>query len=165
MDTLEILGTLFLILIGVGTVVLSGYGLSNSNLRSSILSVLSSFFFAVTNFIPFGLVTFGFIADMIGQEFRYSYASIVGLSAILINYFVGKILGGSVSTGPEQPGTAWCMIPGLEWAENKFMPMNIVSSWAIISYFLIFSLVDRDASKSLSLGVSLGVSIKLSQHS
>jgi hypothetical protein len=54
----------------------------------------------------------------------------------------------------EAPGVAWCMIPGLERFESKLFPMNIVSSSAILMYYLMFAAQIRDASQNVSIGLA-----------
>jgi hypothetical protein len=137
-----------------------GYALYNPVSRAAISTTLGAFFFAVVNFIPFGFITFGFIADIIGQDFRYSIASIVGLIAIAVNFFVALAMGKTVMWDPvlpERPGIAWCMIPGLEKFENKRMPMSIVSAWSILTYYMIFALTKRDLSANYSILASIGL--------
>ena len=137
-----------------------GYALYNPTSRAAIMTTLGAFFFAIVNFIPFGFITFGFIADIIGQDFRYSIASIVGLIAIVVNFFLALIMGKSVImevAGQERPGPAWCMIPGLEKFENKRMPMSIVSAWAVLSYYIIFAGTKRNTVQNISIYSSIGL--------
>jgi hypothetical protein len=137
-----------------------GAALYNPVYRTAIMGSLGAFFFAIVNFIPFGFITFGFIADIIGQDFRYSIASIVGLLSIVLNFMISLLTGSSVisaEVGPERPGPAWCMIPGLEKFENKMMPMSIVSSWAILSYYVIFAGTNRTTVQNTSIYVSIGL--------
>lgn len=147
-------------LLGIALFAGLGVALYNPETRLAIMGTFGAFFFAIVNFIPFGFITFGFIADMIGQDFRYSIGSIVGLIAIVVNFFIALMTGKSVvwdATTQERPGPAWCMIPGLEKFENKRMPMSIVSSWSILTYYLIFALTNRDLSSNVSILSSIGV--------
>jgi len=147
-------------LLGIALFAGLGVALYNPETRIAIMGTLGAFFFAIVNFIPFGFITFGFIADIIGQDFRYSIASIVGLIAIVVNFFIALMTGKSVvweAQGQERPGPAWCMIPGLEKFENKRMPMSIVSSWSILTYYLIFALTNRDLSSNVSILSSIGL--------
>jgi len=130
-----------------------------SGYSSGVWVGVGAFIFAVVNFIPFGLITFGFIADMIGQDFRYSIASLFGLLSIAMNWVAGLYFGHSsfTSQGPEQPGSGWCMIPGLEGFENRAMPMNLVASATVLTYYLIWASVNRDLSQNVSLYISTAV--------
>jgi len=159
-NTLDYVGVVISSVLGLALAGGLGYALYNPTTRAAITTTLGAFFFAIVNFIPFGFITFGFIADIIGQDFRYSIASIVGLIAIVVNFFLALIMGKSVImevAGQERPGPAWCMIPGLEKFENKRMPMSIVSSWSILTYYMIFALTKRDLSANISILSSIGL--------
>jgi MFS family permease len=159
-NTLDYVGVVFSSILGLALAAGFGYALYNPTSRAAITSTLGAFFFAIVNFIPFGFITFGFIADIIGQDFRYSIASIVGLIAIVVNFFIALITGKSVIMevpGQERPGPAWCMIPGLEKFENKRMPMSIVSAWAVLSYYIIFAGTKRNTVQNISIYSSIGL--------
>jgi len=124
---------------------------------SGISSALGTLFFAITNFIPFGIITFGLIADLIGQEFRYSIGSIVGFLSILLNFLLAKSLGLGVDTTSTTEAAnvmGWCLIPGLENLESKMLPMNIVSSSSIMMYYLIFAASKRTSGQNISIYVA-----------
>ena len=146
--------------IGVGATIavlfLVGAGVAVYRNQGPVTASLATFFFAVTNFIPLTLVVFGFIADMIGQEFRYSVGSIVGLVSIVINALLKVPLESLLGVTPAlasaaDSGTAWCMIPGLELFENRVTPMNFVSSSAVLTYYLIFATQNRPFSQNGSI--------------
>ena len=133
----------------------AAYFFYTSQYASGVWVGVGAFLFAVVNFIPFGLITFGFVADMIGQDFRYSIASLFGLLSIAINWVIGMYTGhSSFTSGPEQPGTGWCMIPGLEGFENRAMPMNLVGSATVLTYYLIWAFTQRDMAQNWSILVS-----------
>jgi len=152
-NTLDYVGVILTTLVVVALVVVAGYGYFVYGYGSGVWVGISAFLFAVVNFIPFGLITFGFVADMIGQDFRYSIASLFGLLSVAMNWVFGLPFGHSswATTGPEQPGTGWCMIPGLEGLENRVTPMNFVSSTAIMIYYLIFAALNRNTSQNISI--------------
>ena len=158
-NTLDYVGVILTTLIVVAFVGAAGYGYVMYGYGAGIWVGVSAFLFAVLNFIPFGLITFGFIADMIGQDFRYSIASLFGLLSIAMNWVIGMFTGHSsfASGGTEQPGTGWCMIPGLEGFENRAMPMNLVSSATILTYYLIWAITQRDPAQNFSLYISTAV--------
>ena len=140
----------------IGALLLLGAGVAAYRNQGPVTASLATFFFAITNFIPLTLVVFGFIADLIGQEFRYSIASIVGLCAIALNAVLKFPLESMFSVSPAvattaDSGTAWCMIPGLEIFENRVTPMNFVSSTAILTYYLIFAAQNRPLNENASI--------------
>jgi hypothetical protein len=126
----------------------------------TMFSGVGRFFFAIANFIPFGLVLFGFIADMISQEFRYSISSIVAIVTMIINYFAGNALGNrmNVDTIPMAGGadSRWCSIPGLEGLESTTLPMNISTTVSIVLYYVWFAIADRPVGENISLFAGLG---------
>lgn len=155
-DPYEIALTVILTLIG-GMLffgVLS-FGAYNPQRFAGVGSILATLFFALINFIPFGLITFGAIADLIGQELRYSIGSLVGMIAIILNF----LLPGRVSpSGTEASDVmAWCTIPGMENLENTYLPMNIVSSSAIMTYYTIFASTIRSPGQNLSIWIGFAV--------
>jgi hypothetical protein len=158
-NTLDYVGVILTTVFVLVIVVVAGYGYIVYGYGKGIWVGVSAFLFAVLNFIPFGLITFGFVADMIGQDFRYSIASLIGLLSIAMNWVVGMGIGHSswATEGIEQPGTSWCMIPGLEGFENRAMPMNLVASSAILSYYIIWAAIQRDHAQNFSLYISSGV--------
>ena len=151
--------------IGIGVVTtlsvlaLLGFGVAAFTGRLSGASgFITPFLFAIANFIPFGLIVFGFIADMIGQEFRYSIASIVGIISIFINNGVGRIADMFFKTPSDtglssvvDTGKMWCFIPGLEGLESKSLPMNFTVMGSVMTYYLIFGLLNRNMSMNTSL--------------
>ena len=154
MDGWEAAFLTLLIAIVIGALGFVSY--SNVN-TTGVFSLLKVFFFAITNFIPFGLITFGVIADLIGQELRYSIGSVIGFLAILLNFLVAKLMGLNVdanSASEARNVMAWCMIPGLESLESKLLPMNIVSSSAIMMYYLIFASRVRQTSQNISIYIA-----------
>jgi hypothetical protein len=152
MDPWEIATITILVVI---VAVAAGVGIKSMN-TGSVGAIAGTFFFAVTNFIPFGLLTFGLIADMIGQEFRYTIGSLVGIFSIIGNYLLKFVLEPFMAIPPAvattgDSGKAWCMIPGLEGLENRVTPMNFVSSTAIMTYYLIFAALNRNTSQNISI--------------
>ena len=149
--------------IGVGTTIVSlalvALGVAAYTGRLSGASgFITPFMFAIANFIPFGLIVFGFIADMIGQEFRYSISSIVGVISIFINKAVGLIADMFFKTPSDtglssavDTGKMWCFIPGLEALESKSLPMNFTVMGSVMTYYLIFGLLNRNMSMNTSL--------------
>jgi hypothetical protein len=120
-----------------------------------------AFLFGIANFIPFGVMIFGIIMDVMAQEFRYSITTIMGILTIWANYLLGKSLEGFFGS-PTVTGGAylnqlrelgWCTIPGMESFESKFTPMTIVVTTAIAVYYIAFAAINRPASQNISIGV------------
>jgi hypothetical protein len=127
----------------------------SSKLPWTGLSFLPQGLYAMVNFLPMGLVMFGFIADILQQKFRYSVASISGLIAILVNKMI-SIPFSTMSGGQRGGAEGWCTIPGLEPLESRYTPMTIVSSFTILFYFVLSAAFIRPASENITLGVFLG---------
>ena len=135
------------------------FGAYNPQRFAGAGQIFGTLFFALINFIPFGLITFGPIADLIGQEFRYSIGSFVGFVSILLNFLLARSLGMGVDpTGSEASDVmAWCTIPGMENLESKLFPMNIVSSSAIMTYYLTFAATARSSGQNISIYIAFPV--------
>ena len=131
------------------------------SVTSGVGSGLYGMVYTISNFLPYGILLFGFFADVVGQEFRYSIASFTGLFAIILNYALKPVLE-RVFTGAPAGTTVvdergWCTLPGLEALESRATPMSIVSSSAIITYLLIFAWIDRPAMDNIAISVLLPV--------
>jgi hypothetical protein len=149
--------------VGVGVVVTIGIlvtaGAIYTGKVSEVSAFITPFMFAIANFIPFGLIVFGFIADMIGQEFRFSIASMFGILSIILNKIAFGPLANLYFKAPPDAGLPaisdtghiWCFIPGLEALESKSLPMNFTVMGTIMMYYLIFALTNRDISMNGSL--------------
>lgn len=128
---------------------------------SSFFTPFVGFLFGIANFIPFGVMIFGMIMDVMGQEFRYSITTIMGILTIWANYLLGKGLEGFFGSPPVTGGAylnqlrefGWCTIPGMESFESKFTPMSIVVTTAIAVYYITFAGLNRPASQNISIGV------------
>jgi hypothetical protein len=161
MDGWEIFGIIALVLLGLGA------GMSTlSYIRGQDIGVsggiptLGTLIFSISNFIPFGMVLFGFIADLIGQEFRYSISSIVGILTMIVNKLVSYVMfdrkvqtpmaGGGVAQG-------WCAIPGFELLEARSLPMSTAVTSAIAVYYIVSGFMKRPAGQNISISAGLGV--------
>jgi len=159
MDPWEIVAIVSLVFLGI-IAIRSASTASLSFNTSGITSALSSVFFAITNFIPFGLLTFGIIADVIGQEVRYSIGSLIGVTTIIVNYLAKFVLEPFMSIPPPtltsstDSGKAWCFIPGLDSFENRASPMNFAVTSSIMVYYLIFAALNRQPGQNISIGIA-----------
>ena len=128
---------------------------------TSIGGIASTFFFAIASFIPFGLLMFGFISDIMNQEFRSSFISLVAIGGIIFWRVVGGFISGSMQLDLTPIGdtgtfsqTGWCTLPGMEGLENPFIPMTFISSGTIIFFYLLESM-RRSMGQNTSLFVGL----------
>lgn len=53
---------------------------------------MTEFGFSIIDWLPMALFAFGFIADIIGQQFFLSMASFSGLAGIVVNSILGLML-------------------------------------------------------------------------
>jgi hypothetical protein len=111
-------------------------------------------------FMPNALVLFGFIVDIIAQEFRYSIASIIGISSVLANSAIANIIGRFAGISILVPkltsganASFGCHVPGFEILESTFSPQAIVLPTAIFTYLLIDFGLSRGVSSNIGLGV------------
>jgi hypothetical protein len=141
---------------GLGLLIAAGYGIYNGNL-GVLKNFLGPFAFALANFIPLGLITFGFIADTLGQEFRFSIPSIMAICAVILNKIIALMAEPylvKATTGASSTGDMWCFVPGLEILESKLFPMNFIVMGSILTYYLIYALLNRNTSINISLIVA-----------
>jgi ribose/xylose/arabinose/galactoside ABC-type transport system permease subunit len=149
MDPWEIVVIVLASIIGFAILAFAGF-----TFRSSIGSFLLQFVYALVNFIPLGLISFGFMTDMIGQEFRYSIPSIMAICAVIINSLVGNAFSGylpPITPGVSDESGPWCFVPGLEVLESRFLPMNFIVMGSILTYYLVFALLNRPIGTNISL--------------
>jgi len=111
-----------------------------------IIPPMFGLMFAVASFLPFGLLMFGFISDIInGDGFHNSYPGCVALASVIASFILGKVGANAlklnispVNTTSSLAQGGWCTIPGLEALESPFMPMSMLISSIIITYYSIF---------------------------
>jgi hypothetical protein len=157
-------------LAGTGLFLLSAIGIAvlayivKSGYIGAAISPIGGLLFSIANYIPFGLMIFGLVADMFAQEFRYSITTIMAIGSIFANKFLSKIFesrysipsgmtGGGVFDDLRDKG--WCTLPGLEMFESKFTPMSILVTSAIMTYYIIFAWLSRSPSENISITVAL----------
>lgn len=111
-------------------------------------------------FLPHVLTAFGFIADALSQDFRYSIPSIVGISSIFANHGIGKLIRYALPTAPFV-GTLpeGCFIPGFESFVSEFSSAPMVVTFTVMSYYVIDLLQNRGFMKSIAALISMGAFI------
>lgn len=109
-------------------------------------------------YLPTSLVLFGFIADAIQEEFRYSIASLIGISSVFLNSFVGLLINLFVKSPTTVLAAGQgCTVPGFEALESIFAPQGIVLPVSIFTYFFIDFGVNRPPSENIGTAVLFGV--------
>jgi hypothetical protein len=120
---------------------------------------LQQFSYIMVLFLPHILTIFGFIADALSQDFRYSIGSIIGLLSIFLNYgmsmLVGKVVGMFSSTPAPAPvvggaGPEGCFIPGFESFVSDYSSAPLVVTISVMTYYLIDMIVNRGFYSSIS---------------
>lgn len=90
-DTLIILGLIFVVVLALG---LSRYvGLKVFGSVSAVGDAGAMFIY----YVPIALLTFGFVADIISQSFKFSIGSIVGGAFMTLNGAIGYVLKNGIS--------------------------------------------------------------------
>ena len=137
---------LFLVFGGLSTLSIFKSNTDAASIGSSISGIATTFFFAIASFIPFGLLMFGLISDIMNQEFRSSFISLVAIGGIILSRVIGGFVSSSMQLDLTPIGdtgtfsqTGWCTLPGMEGLENPFIPMTFISSTTIIFFYLLES--------------------------
>ena len=136
----------------------------------SKLAPLGLLFWNFFVYLPTALLTFGILVDVINQDFRYTIATLIGLSAMLLNKIFGmgmdkwsgrssNVVGDVVTeltgavTAPLPTSYANCIVPGFESIESIYMPQSILLTTTIFTYFLFDFASTRDSSKNASAAI------------
>ena len=117
--------------------------------------VAKDFVFKLFLYLPSSLVLFGFMADAIQQEFRYSIASLIGIASVFVNTLFGQLLK-LVLTAPASVFTvgAGCTVPGFEAFESVFAAQGIVLPASIFTYFFIDFGLNRTPSENIGVAAT-----------
>jgi hypothetical protein len=122
---------------------------------------LQQFSYIMVLFLPHILTIFGFIADALSQDFRYSIGSIIGFLSIFLNYgmsmLIGKVVGMASSTPAAVPppvtgggGPEGCFIPGFDSFVSDYSSAPLVVTISVMTYYLIDMIVNRGFYSSIS---------------
>jgi hypothetical protein len=126
-------------------------------------------------YIPVALLSFGVIADIISQTFKFSIGSLVGVVAMIANGLVGMGVpkgapaavaqavtsaldeyGNPVENNPFRGGgSELCSFPGLEKFDNKWAPQNILVTTAIMFYYMIGEWESGNVDRTVVPGIAL----------
>lgn len=119
------------------------------------LGVAKDFMFKLFLYLPSSLVLFGFLADAIQQDLRYSIASLIGIASVFVNSLLGQLLK-LVLTAPASVFTvgAGCTVPGFEAFESVFAAQGIVLPASIFTYFFIDFGLNRSASENIGIAAT-----------
>lgn len=125
---------------------------------TSTLSVVRDLATKLFLYLPTSLVMFGFIADAIQEELRYSIASLIGILSVFLNSFVGLLVNMFVKMPSSVLATGQgCTVPGFEALESIFAPQGIVLPVSIFTYFFIDFGTTRPPSENIGTAVLFGV--------
>ena len=123
-----------------------------STLPSLETGGLQEFAYTSVLFLPHILMMFGFIADAISQDFRYSIPSIAGFLSIFFNWALGLAIGKLMSTMSTPPpivgGGSGCFIPGFESFVSNYASTPLVVTFTVMFYYMIDSIQNRGIVKS-----------------
>lgn len=109
-------------------------------------------------FLPHILVVFGFVADALSQDFRYSIPSIVGFLGLFLNWGAGLAIGKAMGAMAPAPPTGLvggsydtgCSVPGFEWLSSSYSSAPMVVTFTIMSYYMIDLWQNRGFGSSVS---------------
>lgn len=161
MDPWEIITVVLSVIGGIALLYIAYLKVDLSSMpKSTDTNPIASLFFALTNYIPFGLMIFGFVADMFSQQLMYSITTIMSLILIVLNGWVGSTFATSASVPSGFTGggiwedlreKGWCTLPGFEAWESKYTPMSIIVSSAIAIYYIFFAWANRPSGENVSI--------------
>lgn len=169
----------------IGLTMIAGYKIGTTNAvspgsspidLSPLTKWLNIWIRGLILYMPNSIVLFGFIKDAIYEEFRYSIASLIGISSVFVNFLIGllgqKLVGEQVveaakaaieatSTSPFVPGvpavtrewnTFGCTVPGFNFLESIFAPQGLVLPASVFTYFLLDLGSNRPPSENYGIG-------------
>ena len=117
---------------------------------------LKEFSYVMVLFLPHILVVFGFVADALSQDFRYSIPSLAGFASLLVNWGIG-LLAGKVMPAPAPTTTlvggsydSGCAVPGFEWLASSYSSAPMVVTFTIMFYYLLDLWQNRGIESSVS---------------
>jgi hypothetical protein len=125
----------------IGVVGLGSVGVKYKDYIPAGISEIPALFFTfVANIMPFGLVVYGFVGDMINQSGpRLSIPSIAAVGSIILVGVVSQIIAtqGSMDLSEQETsGMMWCTIPGFEGVESPYFPTAFMSTAIVAFYYL-----------------------------
>lgn len=115
-------------------------------------TVAKDFIFKLFLYLPTSLVLFGFLADAIQQDLKYSIASLIGISSVFVNSLLGNLLKLFITapTSVFEVGTG-CTVPGFEAFESVFAAQGIVLPASVFTYFFIDFGLNRSPAQNIGI--------------
>lgn len=104
---------------------------------------IKEFSYVMVLFLPHILLVFGFIADALSQDFRYSIPSIAGLLGLVFNWGLGAAMtkvSSAMNPSPSFVGGSYdsgCSVPGFEWLASSQSSAPLVVTFTVMSYYLL----------------------------
>lgn len=161
----------------IGTVIVLGGGfvlISRNFSRDGIINFfketvgknLFAIVFAFSNFIPFGLLMFGFISDILNEEFRNSFISLVVIAVTILfgwlTQFFASQKGYNLAVNKSSLySSGWCTLPGLENFESPYFPMSFFSTGTLIAYYGLFGYWKGANTASMTIWFPIVITIQL----
>lgn len=126
---------------------------------------IQEFSYTMILFLPHILMVFGFIADALAQDFRYSIPSIAGILSIFLNWGFGlafqKIMA-AMSSAPPVPsaplmggGASGCFIPGFDTFVSDYSSAPLVVTFTVMFYYVIDLIQNRGIFQSIATIVAM----------
>jgi hypothetical protein len=126
---------------------------------------IQEFSYTMIVFLPHILMVFGFIADALAQDFRYSIPSIAGIVSIFLNWGFGiafQKIRDAMSSAPPVPsaplvggGASGCFIPGFDTFVSDYSSAPLVVTFTIMFYYLIDLIQNRGIFQSIATIVAM----------
>ena len=123
---------------------------------------IQEFSYTMVLFLPHILMVFGFIADALAQDFRYSIPSIAGILSIFLNWGSGilfKKVIAAMSSAPPVPliggGATGCFIPGFDTFVSDYSSAPLVVTFTVMFYYVIDLLQNRGFFQSIATIVAM----------
>jgi hypothetical protein len=123
--------------LAAGAAAFSNSGISAPAATTSMVTAIVAF---VANVLPFALLAYGLIGDLILGSYRLSIPSLASLGSIFIVGFASRLFAtGYLNkdlSNQDTYGSTWCTLPGLEVLESPWLPTAFLSTGLIATYYL-----------------------------
>lgn len=120
---------------------------------------IQEFSYTMVLFLPHILMVFGFIADALSQDFRYSIPSIAGFLSIFFNWGLGMAIAKMSSSMSAPPpivgGGSGCFIPGFDSFVSNYSSAPLVVTFTIMFYYVIDLLQNRGFFQSIATIIAM----------
>lgn len=111
----------------------------------------------LVSYTPYTLTMFGFIRDIIYEDFRYSTVSLTGIASVLVNALIGFI-GVKYAYRESVPmsGGGDEVYSMFQYLDSCFSPQLLVLSASMITFLFIDFGTSRDINQNIGLFVASG---------